>query len=78
MPNSVTDLSEILKLISTALPLLLPILLIQWGLMIYALVKLFKSETEPKYLPRVVWALIIIFVNLVGSILYLVIGRNEE
>ena len=72
------QLQEVIKTIQSILPLLIPVILIQWGLMIFALVKLFKAEAEPKYMPRWAWALIIVFVNLIGSIVYLIIGRREE
>ncbi len=71
-------MQEILNLIGLILPLLIPIVLIQWALMVVALVKLFKSDAEPKFMPRWAWALIIIFVNLFGAIVYLIIGRREE
>ena len=78
MANSGLNLQDALNTIKNVLPLLIPVVLIQWSLMVYALVKLFKAEAEPKYMPRWAWALIIIFVNLIGSIVYLVIGRREE
>jgi hypothetical protein len=55
--------------------LLIPIILIQIGLMIYSLVDLARREQTrgPKWL----WALIIIFGELIGPIVYLVWGRNE-
>ena len=58
------------------LPLLLPVLLIQIGLMIAALLDLRKQPATrgPKWL----WVVIIVFVNLIGPILYFVLGRQEE
>ncbi|MHB1483859.1 MAG: PLD nuclease N-terminal domain-containing protein [Saccharofermentanales bacterium] len=78
MTTSAPDINNILSTLKTILPLLIPVLIIQYSLMIYSLIKLIKSESEPKYLPRWAWALIIIFVNLIGSVLYLVIGRKDE
>ena len=78
MANSGAQLQDVLNTIKNVLPLLIPIVLIQWALMVFALVKLFKAEAEPKFMPRWAWALIIIFVNLIGSIVYLIIGRREE
>jgi hypothetical protein len=68
MENS-TDL--LLRLI----PLLIPILIIQVGLMIFCLLDLSRRETTrgPKWL----WVLLIVLGQLWGPILYLVIGRNE-
>ena len=56
-------------------PFIIPIVLLQLILMIVALVDLSKREKTrgPKWL----WAIIIIFGELVGPILYFVIGREE-
>lgn len=78
MTNSAPQFDEIISTIKDIIPLLIPIILIQWSLMVFALVKLFKAQSEPKYLPRWLWAIIIIFVNLIGSIIYLTVGRSEE
>lgn len=78
MSASAPDINNILSTLKSVIPLLIPVIIIQYSLMIYSLVKLIKSESEPKYLPRWAWALIIIFVNLIGSILYLIIGRKDE
>ena len=57
------------------LPFLIPIILLQTVLMGVALIDLIRREHTrgPKWL----WALIIVFVNLIGPILYLVLGREE-
>lgn len=61
--------------ITAVLPYLIPILILQLGLMIFALVDLARRERTKG--PKWVWALIIIFVNLIGPILYFVAGREE-
>lgn len=76
--DSTVQIKDLLKMIKDILPLIIPILLIQWSLMVFALVKLFKSEVEPRFIPRWAWVLVIAFVNLIGPVLYLVIGRQEE
>jgi hypothetical protein len=58
------------------IPLLAPIFLIQLGLMIFALVDLLRRERTRG--PKWVWALVIIFVNLIGPIVYFVAGRQDE
>ena len=65
-----------LQQIKDLIPLLIPIILIQLGLMIAALVDLIKrSETQgPKWL----WVVVIVFFNLVGPIVYVVVGRKDE
>jgi hypothetical protein len=58
------------------LPLLIPLVVIQLGLMIAGLVDLIKREKTRG--PKWVWYLVVIFVNMIGPILYFVIGREEE
>lgn len=72
------NLLDVLELVAEFLPLIIPVLLIQWTLMIYALVKLLRSEAEPKFLPKWVWVIIILLVNIIGPVVYLVIGRKDE
>ena len=66
---------ENLSKLSQWLPLLIPVLLLQLGLMIAALVDLAKREKTRG--PKWMWALIIILGELLGPILYFVIGREE-
>jgi hypothetical protein len=57
-------------------PLLIPIVLINYILVIAALVDLFRRERvlgNRKW----VWALIILFIQYIGPILYFVLGRKE-
>lgn len=58
------------------IPFLIPIILIQLGLMIFALIDLARRPTANG--PRWMWAVIIIFVNIIGPIAYFLIGRREE
>ena len=60
---------------SSLIPFLIPIVLLQFGLMVFALVDLIRRERTKG--PKWVWALVIIFVNLVGPVVYLVVGREE-
>jgi hypothetical protein len=57
--------------------LLAPILIIQVGLMIAALIDLERDERHVKGGSKIVWALVIILVNVIGPILYFVAGRDE-
>jgi len=61
--------------ISSLIPFLIPIILLQLGLMVFSLVDLVRRERTKG--PKWVWALVIIFVNLIGPIIYLVAGREE-
>jgi hypothetical protein len=57
--------------------LLLPIIVIQLGLMIAALIDLEHDERRVRGGSKLVWALVIVFVNVLGPILYFVAGREE-
>lgn len=59
------------------LPVLLPLIAIQLGLQIYSLVDLVRAGRQVRYLPKTVWALVIIFGQLLGSVVYLIVGREE-
>ena len=56
--------------------LIVPLLIIQVTLMVIALLDLRKQAKTRG--PRQLWLLIIIFVNLIGPILYFVVGKEED
>ena len=58
------------------LPIIIPLFVIQIGLMIVAVVDLIRREKTRG--PKWVWFIVIIFVNLIGPILYFVVGREDE
>ncbi len=60
------------------LALLAPIAVIQLGLMIAALVDLERGERRVRGGNKIVWALVIVVVNVIGPILYFVAGREES
>jgi hypothetical protein len=55
--------------------LLLPLLAIQLGLAIYCIVKIFKEGVQN--LNKWVWLAICVFANLLGPMLFLIIGRKK-
>ena len=57
--------------------LVLPLIVLQIGLLIAALVDLTRPERRVRGDNKLIWALIIIFVSLVGPLLYFLIGREE-
>ncbi len=57
------------------LPLLWPLLLIQLALIVFALLDLRQRAATRG--PKWVWVLVIIFVNIIGPIIYFVVGRND-
>ena len=59
------------------LALLAPIVVIQLGLMIVALHDLEQEERHVRGGSKLVWVLVIVFVNVVGPIIYLVGGRED-
>ena len=60
------------------IPLLIPILLIQFGLQIYALVDLARRAKAQVRGNKWLWVAIIVVGELIGPIVYLALGRKEE
>lgn len=56
--------------------LLMPLIILQLGLIVFCLYRLTKDRV--KYLPKWAWALIIVFVNLFGAVIYLFAGRERD
>jgi len=57
---------------------LLPLLALIAGLVIYCLIDLIRAPAV-LYLPKLVWAVIIIFVSApIGPLIYLVLGRDRH
>jgi hypothetical protein len=57
------------------LPFLIPIIILQLVLLVVALLDLARRERTRG--PKWVWVLVIVFVNIIGPILYLMLGRDE-
>lgn len=55
--------------------LIAPLIVLQFVLMIVALVSWFKDEDVNG--PKWVWLLVILFVNIFGPILYFLVGRKK-
>jgi len=58
------------------LPLLIPVAIIEYGLMIFALVQAIRNDVS--YLPKWAWILIIVLINIIGPIVFLLAGRKKE
>ena len=56
--------------------LLLPVIIIQFTLMIIALVDLVNRE-KVRYDNKILWVIIIVIFNIIGPIVYLLWGREE-
>ena len=63
--------------IEQILALLAPIVIIQLGLLIVALHDLEQEDRHVRGGSKLVWAVVIVFVSVVGPIVYLVAGRDE-
>jgi hypothetical protein len=61
-----------------ALPLIIPLAVIQLGLALFALWDLVKAERRVRGDSKILWGVVIIFLGMIGPILYLVAGRREE
>jgi len=57
--------------------LIIPLVLVELGLLGFALYDLVKRK-KVKGGNKWVWGIIIVLVNLIGPILYLILGREEE
>jgi hypothetical protein len=70
-------MQEDFQMIVDMLPFLIPLFLIQIALMVIAIVDLFRRENM-KTSTRVIWALVIIIVNIIGPVIYLFAGRKDK
>ena len=69
-------MSDEFNLILDMLPFLIPLVILGIALLVIALVDLVKREHVTGG-NKVVWVLIIIFINIIGPIIYLLFGRRE-
>ena len=58
------------------IPLLIPIVVLELGLMVFALLDLNKRTVTRG--PKWVWIGVIVLLNMIGPILYFLFGRREE
>ncbi len=67
-----TNTSQVLGYI----PYLIPVILLELVLMIVAVTDLLRRE-KTRYLPKWAWAIIVILIQIIGPIVYFIIGREE-
>jgi hypothetical protein len=67
-----------INLSSSVLLILLPLALIELGLVVFSLIDLFKPERRVIGDNKLVWALVIILVGTIGPIVYLLAGRKQS
>jgi multisubunit Na+/H+ antiporter MnhG subunit len=63
--------------LSQYLPFLIPIFALQLILLAVALTNLLRNK-QVKCLNVFAWVLIIVFINIIGPVLYFTIGRKED
>jgi ABC-2 type transport system ATP-binding protein len=63
---------------ATTIALLLPFIGLELGLFLYALYDLFQEDRRVRGDSKIVWALVIAFIQVLGPLLYFFIGRDES
>jgi Phospholipase_D-nuclease N-terminal len=58
--------------------LLLPILVIEIGLILFALWDLLRPDRRVRGDSKLMWGLIIVFIGMIGPIVYFLVGRDER
>jgi hypothetical protein len=58
------------------LPLLIPLALLEIGLLIWALLDLIRRKHVKGN--KVVWILVIVLINVIGPIVYFIFGRGDD
>jgi hypothetical protein len=61
---------------SAFLPFIIPLVLLQLGLMVYCLIDLSRRERTRG--PKLLWVFLIVLGELIGPVVYLIIGRIED
>lgn len=77
----VSKTKEALQMINLAITqelilMLLPVVLLQYGLAIYCVIDILRKGT--KNLNQVGWIVIVMFINIFGSIAYLTVGKRKD
>ena len=67
-----------IQLSTSLLLILLPLVLIELGLVVFSLVDLLRPERQVVGNNKLVWALIIVLVGTIGPIVYLLAGRKQS
>jgi Phospholipase_D-nuclease N-terminal len=73
----VSSLPLVIQLSTSMLLILLPLVVIELGLVVFSLVDLFKSERRVVGGNKLVWALIIVLIGTIGPVVYLLAGRKQ-
>lgn len=63
--------------ITEYLPILIPLFILQLILLVTAIMHLVKNDRLTQQ-NKIIWALVIVFVNIIGPIIYLIFGRKDD
>ena len=63
---------------ASLLLILLPVVVIELGLVVFSLVDLLKPERQVVGNNKLIWALVIVLVGTIGPIVYLLAGRKQN
>lgn len=66
-----------MEFIREYLPILIPIVVLEIGLMIYALIHILKHN-KFKFGNKVMWIVVVVLIQIIGPIFYLMIGKDDE
>jgi Phospholipase_D-nuclease N-terminal len=77
-PLLMSSLLLVIQLSTSLLLILLPLVVIELGLVVFSLVDLFKPDRRVIGGSKLVWALVIVVVGTIGPIVYLLAGRKEN
>lgn len=64
-------------MINEYLPILIPVIIVEWILAIIALVHVLKHPNY-KFGNKVMWILIVLLIQIIGPVVYFVFGRGED
>ena len=70
-------MDEELRTIIGMLPFLIPLFLLELGLLVFALVDVVRRK-KVRGGSKVPWIILIVLVQIIGPIIYLAVGRQEE
>jgi hypothetical protein len=63
--------------ITKMVPFIIPLFLLELGLLVFALVDLIKRPAITGN-SKIIWILVIVLINFIGPIIYLAAGRKEK
>ena len=63
---------------TTLLLLIIPLVVIDLGMVVYSIIDLFKPERKVRGGNKLVWLLVILLVSTLGWLAYLLFGREES